>query len=143
MELLKRMVKVITCLDYVSGTATREGAIIDMAGMEGIVVLVKHATIASSAVGDVHWEQGAASNLSDAADLEGTAIAVAADDDDQLFASELISPRKRYVRAVVTKNAANAQAESAIYLVYGPRKGPVTTGADEQEIHHSPAEGTK
>jgi hypothetical protein len=141
---LSKHIKVTTCLDYASGTATRNGATLDMSGWDGVLAVVKHATIASSAVGDIHWEQGAASDLSDAADLAGTAIAVADDDDDELWISDLYRPRERYVRLVVTKDASNAQAESVVYIQYRGRKLPVSNaGADAYELHVSPAEGTK
>lgn len=144
--LLSDKIKITTMLDYASGTASRNGAALDMEGFEGVLILVKHAAIAGSAAGDIHAEQGAESDLSDAADLLGTKIAVADDDDDQLFVLDIFRPRERYIRGVVTKNGANAQAESALYIQYGARKQPVTNAvADTVEIeqHLSPAEGTK
>lgn len=141
---LSRNVKFTTCLDYASGTAVREGAILDMAGWDGVIAIVKHATIAASAVGDVHWEQDTASAMGTAADLAGTAIVVAADDDDELWITDLYKPLERYVRLVVTKDTSNAQAESVIYCQYRGSKNPVTdAGADAFELHVSPAEGTK
>lgn len=138
--------KVTTALDYASGTATRNGATLDMADWDGVIAIVKHAVIAAGAVGDIHWEQDTASGMGTAADLAGTAIAVADDDDDQIFVSDLYRPQERYVRVVVTKDAANAQAESAIYIQYKGRKAPITNTVAsevEAETHISPAEGTK
>lgn len=141
---LSKDIKVTTCLDYASGTASRNGATLDMSGWDGVVAIIKHATIAGSAVGDFHWEQGAASNLSDAADLTGTAIAVADDDDDEVWVSDLYRPLERYVRGVITKDASHAQAETVIYIQYRGSKLPVSNaGADAFELHVSPAEGTK
>ena len=141
---LSRHVKITSALDYASGTASRNGATLDMANWEGVLMLVKHATIAAGAVGDIHAESGAASNMSDAADLTGTAQVIADDDDDQTWVIDLYRPRERYVRVVVTKDASNAQAETALYIQYSGRKLPVTDmGADEYEMHVSPAEGTK
>ena len=131
-------------LAYASGTASRNGATLDMSGWDGVLMIVHHATLATDAVGDIHAEQGAASNLSDAADLEGTAIVVADDDDDQVWCIDLYRPKERYVRLVVTKDASHAQAESAIYIQYCGKKLPVSSaGFDEYELHVSPAEGTK
>jgi len=141
---LGKNIKVTTALDYGSGTANRNGATLDMQGWDGVLAIVKHATIAPSAVGDIHWEQDTDSAMGTAADLTGTAIAVAADDDNELWVSELYRPLKRYVRLVVTKNGANAQAESVIYVQYRGSKCPVAdAGADEYELHVSPSEGTK
>ncbi len=80
-----------------------------------------------------------------AADLAGTAIAIADDDDNQIFILDIVKPRERYVRVVVDKDTTNACAESAIYVGYGPRVMPVAlTLTDEvtYEKHVSPAEGT-
>jgi len=82
--------------------------------------------------------------MGSAADLTGTAIATADDDDDEIFVSDLYRPLERFVRIVVTKDASNAAAESAIYIQYKGKKLPVEDmGADEYELHVSPAEGTK
>lgn len=138
--------KLTMALDYASGTASRNGATLDMAGYESVLGIVTFATIASSAVGDAHWEQGDESNLSDAADLAGTAIVTADDDDNQRFLMDLVKPTKRYVRLVVTKDASNACAESANYLQYGAADLPIDNtdaGEVETELHVSPAEGTK
>ncbi len=142
---LGKDVKITTALDYASGTADRNGSTLDMQNFEGVLMIVKFATIAAGATTSIKAQQGAASDLSDAADLEGTGIAVAADDDNQVFIIDLYRPRERYVRLVVDKDGSNAVAESAIYVQYGPRKKPVTQNVADAvtyELHVSPAEGT-
>ena len=144
MDLLKN-IKVTTALDYASGTASRNGATLDMKGYEGVLMVVKFATIAASAAGDIHAEQGAESDLSDAADLEGTKIAVADDDDNQIFIIDLCKPQERYVRVVVTKDGSNAMAEDAVYIQYGAKKYPIDNNVTDEvtvETHVSPDEGT-
>jgi len=141
---LSRHIKVTQALAYASGTAVRNGAEVDMQGWDGVIAIVTMATIASSAVGDIHWEQDTATGMGSAADLTGTAIATADDDDDEIFVSDLYRPLERFVRIVVTKDTSNAAAESAIYIQYKGKKLPVEDmGADEYELHASPAEGTK
>lgn len=138
-------IKISTALDYASGTASRNGAILDMKGFEGVMIVAKMATIAQGAVTTIKAQQGAAANMSDAADLLGTSISIADDDDDQIFILDLVKPRERYVRVVVGKDGANAVAESVTYVQYGAREKPVVqTVADEvtYERHISPAEGT-
>ena len=138
-------VKITTALDYASGTADRTGAILDMQGFAGVLIIVKFATIAAEAVTSVKAQQGAAANMSDAADLAGTAIAVADDDDNQVFVIDVEHPTERYIRLFVDKDATNAAAESAIYLRYGPDYKPVVNtvaNAVTSEAHVLPVEGT-
>jgi hypothetical protein len=118
--------QIVTALDYATGTASRNGAIIDMLGFRNVFVVVHFATIAGSAAGDVRMQDGAAANLSDAADLLGSAIAVVAGQSNQIVIVSLHNPVKRYCRVVVTKDASHAMAESAIYFQYGAQQRPVT-----------------
>jgi hypothetical protein len=142
---LGKNVKISTALDYASGTADRNGATLDMAGWDGVLMIVKFVTIAAGAATSIKAQQGAVSNLSDAADLAGTGITVAADDDNQIFVLDIFQPAERYVRVVVDKDAANATAEDAIYIQYAGRTVPFDnnqTDAVTYELHVSPAEGT-
>ena len=144
MSALNQNVKITTALDYASGSADRNGATLDMAGYEGVLMVVKLAAIATGAVTSIKAQQGEASDLTDAADLAGTAQAIADDDDDQVFVIDLYRPGERYVRLVVDKDGTNATAESAVYIRYGAKEGPITnTEADAVtlEEHLSPAEG--
>jgi hypothetical protein len=134
-----------TALDYASASADRNGDVFDSLGFEGVAMVVKFAAIAAGAVTSIKAQQGLASNLSDAADLEGTKITVADDDDNQIFVIDIVKPKERYLRLVVDKDAANATAEMAFYIGYNGHKMPtVFTLADEvtYERHISPAEGT-
>ena len=137
--------KVTTALDYASGTADRTGTILDMKGFEGVLMIVKVAAVAAGGTNSIKAQSGAASNLSDAADLAGTAQAIADDDDNQIFIIDLVKPIERYVRLYVDKDTTNACAESAVYVQYGARSKPVVqtvTDAVTYEVHVSPAEGT-
>ncbi|MCP4897605.1 MAG: hypothetical protein GY906_11590 [bacterium] len=132
-------------LAYASGTADRNGAVIDTQGFVGVMMVMSVAAIAAGAVTSIKAQQGAVANLSDAADLLGTKIDLAADDDDQTFIIDIAYPTERYLRIVVDKDAANAVAESALYILYGAKNKPVVqTLADTVtfECHISPAEGT-
>lgn len=137
--------KVVTALAYASGTAARAGAIVDMQGYEGIVALVKVAAIEAAGVNSIKMQQDTDAAGGTMADLEGTSISIADDDDDQIFAIEVFRPKERYVRLYVTKDASHAMAESAEYILYGPKELPVDNNVDDlitSEIHASPAEGT-
>lgn len=137
--------KVLSALDYASGTADRTGAIMDMQGYEGIVAIVKCAAVHDSATYSIKMQQDTDSAGGTMADLEGTGITIAGTDDNQVFMIEVHRPRERYVRLYVDKDTSNACAESAVYVLYGPKEMPVSnTVADAvtSEVHASPAEGT-
>ncbi len=141
---LSNEVKITTALDYASANADRDGATLDMSGWEGVLMIVKFAVIAPGAATKIKAQQDTDSAMGTAADLLGTGITVADDDDDQIFIIDLYKPLERYVRLVIDKDAANATAESAIYIQYGPRSKPVIqTVTDEvtYELHVSPCEG--
>lgn len=133
-------VKITSALDYASAAADRNGATLDMEGWDGVLMIVKFAAIAAGAVTSIKAQQGAQSNMSDAADLAGTGQTVADTDDDKVFAIDLYRPQERYVRLVIDKDGTNAVAESAIYVQYRGRKLPLSNA--NTEVHVSPAEGT-
>lgn len=137
-------IKISVGLAYASGSADREGAVLDMKGWDGVLVIAQFGAIATGAVTSIKMQQGAAANLSDAADLAGTAQTVADDDDSKIKYIDLYQPRERYVRAVVDKDATNACAETVTYVQYRGLEVPAAahgTGV-AGEAHQSPAEGT-
>lgn len=141
------MVKYTSALDYASAATDREGAIIDMAGWTGVLMFVKFATIAAGAVTSIKAQQDTDSAGGTMADLEGTAIAVADDDDNQTFCLNIIRPAERYVRVAIDKDATNATAEVAWYIQYGPvgRMAPTLKNATDAftlETYQTPDEGT-
>lgn len=140
---LSQNAKITSALDYADGSADRNGATLDMKGYDGVLVVVHFAAIATSAVTTIKMQQGEESNLSDAADLEGTGQSVADDDDNEHYYIDLYQPTDRYVRVVVDKNAVNNSAESATYIQYRGTYNPTThaTGVTG-EFHLTPAEGT-
>ena len=138
-------VKVSSALDYASGTADRTGAILDMSGWEGVLMVVKLAAIAAGGTNSIKAQQDTDVAGGAMADLAGTKIVVADDDDNQIFVIDLYKPAERYVRLYVDKDTSNACAESAIYVQYNGRKAPFDnnqTDAVTYELHVSPAEGT-
>lgn len=127
----------------VAGTTDINGATLDMSGFEGILMKVTFGAITASAVTSIKAQQGAASDLSDTADLLGTGQTIADTDDEKVFYIDLYKPRERYVRLVVDRGTQNAVVASAEYEQYGARNEPVTHGSNVSgETHISPAEGT-
>ena len=141
--MLSENIKITTALDYASGTADRNGATLDMKGYDGVLVVCKLATIATNATTSIKMQSGAASDMSDAADLTGTGVTIADDDDNEVKFIDLYQPRERYVRCVMDKDTSNACAESVVYIQYRGKSAPVTQPSGvEGETHQSPAEGT-
>jgi hypothetical protein len=138
-------IQIRKALAYASGTADRTGAIIDMANCEWILAIVSCGAVHNSAIYSIKMQQDDAVGGGTMADLLGTGITIAGDDDDQVFAILLIKPRKRYVRLYVDKDTSNACAESAIYILGGGRSLPALANITDEltvERHESPAEGT-
>ncbi|MBU0495045.1 MAG: hypothetical protein KKA73_14200 [Chloroflexi bacterium] len=135
----------ITPTDGAAGTADINGTILDMMGFEGVLMVVRFGAITGSAVTSIKAQQDTASGGGTMADLEGTSITVADDDDDQIFIIDLYRPQERYVRLVVDRGTQNAVVASAEYIQYGPRSLPTDNNVDDAvtcELHVSPDEGT-
>lgn len=138
-------IKIVSALDYASGSADRNGATLDMAGYDGVLMVVKLAAVATGGVNSIKAQQGNASDLSDAADLAGSKLTIADDDDNQIFVIDLFRPQERYVRLVVDKDTTNACAESAIYIQYGAKQRAIALNVTDLvtgKVLASPAEGT-
>lgn len=137
--------KVITALDYASGSADRKGptAGIDLSGFTGIAFIIKWATIAASAVTSVKVQHSDTTTDGDFADLATSAQTIADDYDNKITVIEVQAPLKRYIRLYVDKDATNATAESAVAVLTGAQKLPVTQPAEVAgELMVSPASGT-
>jgi len=138
--------KFTTALDFAAAAAAdRNGAILDMDGFRGVLMCVKFGTIEALGVNSIKAQQDTDVAGGTMADLVGSGITVAADDDNQLFMIDLYEPTERYVRLVVDKDGTHTTEEMAWYIQYGARNRPTTvTVADKvtYERHTSPAEGT-
>lgn len=141
--MLSEDVKITTALDYAAGTADRTGAALDMQGWDGVLMVVKLATIATGGTNSIKAQHGDAANLSDAADLLGTGQAIADDDDNEVLYIDVFQPQKRYVRLYVDKDTSNSCAEAALYIQYKGKSLPSTHASGVAgEAHLAPAAGT-
>lgn len=137
-----KKLQAITIADGAAGTSAINGAIVDLANTEEVLVAVQFGPIVSGAVTSIKWQEGDAADLSDAADVAGTAQTVADTADNTLFYIHVIKPRSRYGRVVVSR-ATQAATCAATYLLSGLRSLAATDGAGVSgETHVSPAEGT-
>lgn len=136
---------VVTATEGAAGTSDIESDVVDMAGFDAVLFAVTLGAITAGAVTSFKIQEGDESDLSDAADLEGTAITIAADDDGQLVLSELVKPLKRYCRCVIDRGTQNAVVENVTAWKARAKERPVThstTTIVAAEIHQSPVAGT-
>jgi hypothetical protein len=129
-----------------AGTSNQNGAAVDTQGFQGVRFLVAVGAITATAVTSIKVQEGNAANLSDAADLAGSGIAIAADgsDDNSVFVVDVYKPAKRYLRVVVLRGTANAVIDGAFAELYEGRVYPEARDASVhgQVLLTSPAEGT-
>jgi len=129
--------------DYSSAAASNitDATIVDMQGYEGVVFVTDIGT--ANAGNYLKAEQGAESDLSDAADIAGSKVIAAANGD--VVALDLAKPSARYVRPVVVRGASTTCGP--IYAIqYGAK---ATSAVDNNvassivsETHVSPSTGT-
>ena len=129
------------------GTGSVTSDTVDLGAAEGfdsVLFLVLFGTI-TDGTPKVKARQGAESDMSDAADLEGTSTAGAITDDNKMLALNIHRPLERYVDCVVTRGGSTgAVVDGVLALLYDSKKEPVTQSSDvaAHEKHVSPAEGT-
>jgi hypothetical protein len=130
-----------------AGTSDVNSGIFDTLGFEGVAFILELGVIAASGAVSVKAQQGAASNMSDAADLTGTSQGATADtDDNKCILIDLGRPAERYVRLAITRgDGGNSTIDGLIALGYNPAFGPVThdtTTVFGAEYFNHPGEGT-
>jgi hypothetical protein len=138
---LLESVKVIKTHDEVTaGTSASNGTIIDTANAEGVIFINVFGT--SAADNGVKAQQGAASNMSDAADLVGTQTLL--DGTETVGVVQIHKPRERYVRSVAVRGTSTT-VPAGIAILYGLRSEAFDNDSQTDvaaESHVSPAEGT-
>lgn len=137
--------KLLSCVTVAAGAAGSSaitGSTLDLANAEGVLIIAQTGPIVSGATTSIKFQHGDLSDMSDAADVEGTSQTIADDDDNEIFYLEIRKPVKRYGRLYVSRATQNATIAAAA-LVYGQRSAPITqaTGVNG-EVAVSPASGT-
>jgi hypothetical protein len=114
-----------------------------LAGAAGALFIVRMGAITAGAATSIKVQHGAASDLSDATDVAGTAQTIADDDDGKIFYVDFSRPTKRYARLVVSRATQAATVADAVAVVYGVNNAPTTqpTGVSG-ETHVAKASGT-
>ena len=117
---------------------------VDMAGWEGVLFFTTVLAITSAAVTSINAAQAITSGGS-YADLLGTKVAIADDDDNQTFFLDIYRPREQFVRLEVARATQDSAFGEIYALQYGAKKRPYTQNVTDKvtgELHVSPAEGT-
>ena len=137
-----KITQAVTPTAGAAGTSDINATTLDMSGAEGVLIVVTMGAIVGSAATSIKVQSGAASNMSDAADLIGTSQTIADDDDEKVFYIDVNKPVERYVRLVVDRATQNATVSSATYIQYGSRKVAISSHGSNVsgEAHVSPAE---
>lgn len=129
-----------------AGTGTVTSSAIDMRNYEGALIVVAFGAIVSGAATSIKAQQSSDDGGSDAyADLLGTSITVADDDDNQFVVLDIYKPRERYLKAIVSRATQNSTVDGIFVLRYGAKKLPAVDDSSTvvaSETHVSPAEGT-
>lgn len=133
-----------------AGTTDVTSGIVDMEGYDEITWVVLLGTLAASSSVAIKAQQGAIANMSDAADLLGTAQTnVDVNDDDKMMGISISGVRERYHRLSITRgDGGNSTINGVIAILSQADKVPVTqsTAAGQfvaaPEFFQLPAEGT-
>jgi hypothetical protein len=128
-----------------SGTSTVNGSVIDMQGYQSVTFVCCMGGIASSAVTTMKVQSNTSSATGTMGDLAGSAISIADTDDNKVVAIEIVNPRERYLRPVITRSTANAGIDSVIALQTQAAAEPVTHDSSTvsgTELHQAVATGT-
>ena len=132
--------------DVAGATPDSNSTSVDMELFDAVAFLVLFGAITATAVTSCKLQQSSDDGVADTwADLTGTSITVADDDDDQIVVLDIVRPLERYVRVVVDRGTADAALDGIVAIQYQPRTIPTTHDATTvvgSETHLSPAEGT-
>lgn len=147
MQNLLKDIKLTRVLNSVAaGTTNQTGSTLDMSGWDGVTFIAMLGALTATQVTGIKAQQGQASNMSDAADLQGTNVGPMADgDSNKCIVLDVYRPVERYVRCILIRGTANAVIDGVIAVQYRGRKSPVvqdTTTIALNEAWVSPPEGT-
>lgn len=120
---------------------------VDMADYDAVLFFTTAGAITASAVTSIKVQQSSDSGGSPDtwADLLGTGVTIADDDDGQTFGIQIIRPRERYLRLYVSRGTANSAFGEIYALQFGGDRLPIANTVTDLltfESHESPAEGT-
>jgi len=113
----------------VAGQSTITSDELDMAGYEGVLILVHMGTIDGSAVTTTYIRQDTATGMGSAATLTGSTHTIADSGDDSIYLTDLYRPLERFIDVQVTRTTQDSVIQSIVAIQYNNRKPPVTHDA--------------
>ena len=126
-----------------AGQTTVNSDVVDMLGFDSCLFAVLLGDVTDTSVVKLTIQHGDQSNGSDMADttISTSYTAGASDADNNMLAAEINRPLKRYVRAKVERNTANAEVDGVLAQLANPDEAP-TSHADDllsDAFDYSPA----
>lgn len=116
---------------------------VDMVGYSGAEFVCLIGDITATGTVAMKIQQSDDDGVADAySDLTGATVAADDADSDLLLRLEVAKPRKRYLRAVVTRATANSVIDGVLVLRYNAVREPITedTSVAGAVFVHAPAE---
>ena len=138
--------KVTRILNAVAaGQTVQPSAIVDMKNFDGVVFIALFGSITTGAVTSLKAQQGQESDMSDAADLEGSKVDIDDDRGNDCLVLDIFRPRERYLKAVISRATQDSVIDGVLAIQYKASYMPTTQDAASiagSKFLLSPAEGT-
>jgi hypothetical protein len=116
--------KAVRLMSSVSGgTNTQTSAILDTAGFDSATVISMFGGITAGATATMTITQSD-NTSSGFATLTGAEASLGGDDDEKMLAIEIYRPTKRYLKAVITILAQNAEVDGVLGILRDPQLIP-------------------
>jgi hypothetical protein len=107
-----------------AGVTTIDSSPVDMAGYDGVLFLTTVLAITAGGVQSMKAQQDTAVGMGSAADLIGSGITIADDDDNQSFWLDIRRPLERFVRVRILRATQNSAFGEIYALQYRARVKP-------------------
>lgn len=114
-----------------AGTSTIDSSPVDMSGWEGVLFLTTALAITAGGVQSMKAQQDTAVGMGAAADLTGTGVTIADDDDNQTFWLDIYRPLERFVRVRILRATQNSAFGEIYAIQYRPRTKPVSNNVTD------------
>jgi hypothetical protein len=128
-----------------AGVTTIDSSPVDMSGYDGVVFLTTVLAITAGAGTSMKAQQDVVVGMGGAADLTGTGITIADDDDNQSFWLDIQRPVERFVRCRILRATQNSAFGEIYAIQYRARTRPQNNNVVDTitgEKWGSPIEGT-